>query len=420
MRGMNSESVDLIYLDPPFASNANYAAPIGSEAAGAAFKDTWSLSDIDVEWINLIEAKHPLLYRVLLAAMRNSDKSYLVYMAVRLLEMHRLLKLTGSIFLHCNHEQVHYLKLVMDAIFGRKNFKNDGIWCYGESGKGAKAIAKHFPRNHDNILFYAKDKNSLYHPGIWEIREHHPDNLPSHIRKDNRGYYKTAPRGDYTDESIEKLRQEGRIHLTNKGNIRIRYNLEFNGKAVLERVRKGSVWNIPDMMHTSKRERKHYPTQKPLALLSLIIESSTDRGHVVLDPFCGCVTACIAAEKLQRQWVGIDISEKAADLIKLRVHDELGFLFLGAVRSDIPQRTDIGELVRYNAPSNKNKLYGQQGGDCAGCNQHFEKRHLEVDHIIAKSKGGTDHLANLQLLCGSCNRIKGNREMGYLRSKLAL
>lgn len=117
MRGMNSESVDLIYLDPPFNSNANYAAPIGSQAAGAEFKDTWSLSDVDVEWIYLIEEKYPQLYRVLLATMTDSAKSYLVYMAVRLLEMHRILKTNGSLYLHCDPTMSHYLKLVLDAIF---------------------------------------------------------------------------------------------------------------------------------------------------------------------------------------------------------------------------------------------------------------------------------------------------------------
>ena len=118
MRGMNSASVDLIYLDPPFNSKTDYAAPIGSQAAGAEFKDTWTLRDVDTEWINLMEARHPRLYRVLLAAMTNSDKSYLVYMAVRLLEMHRILRPTGSVYLHCHPTMSHYLKAVMDAIFG--------------------------------------------------------------------------------------------------------------------------------------------------------------------------------------------------------------------------------------------------------------------------------------------------------------
>ena len=130
MRGMNSESVDLIYLDPPFNSKANYAAPIGSEAAGAEFKDTWTLNDVDAAWLDLIEAKHPRLNRVIHAAMSDSDKSYLIYMAVRLLEMHRVLKPTGSIYLHCDPTMSHYLKLVMDAVLGKSTF---GMRLFGVS-----------------------------------------------------------------------------------------------------------------------------------------------------------------------------------------------------------------------------------------------------------------------------------------------
>ena len=162
MRGMNSASVDLVYLDPPFNSKANYAAPIGSKAAGAAFKDTWTLSDVDVEWINLIESKHPALYRVLLVAMTGSDKSYLAYMAARLLELHRVLKPTGSIYLHCDPTMSHYLKLVMDAVFGRGNVRNEIIWHYRRwTGK-----ARRFQRLHDVVFFYTASAdytfNQLY------------------------------------------------------------------------------------------------------------------------------------------------------------------------------------------------------------------------------------------------------------------
>jgi len=152
MRGMNSSCVDLIYLDPPFNSKANYAAPIGSRAAGAAFKDTWSLADVDVEWINLIESKHPRLYRVLLAAMTRSDKAYLVYMAVRILEMRRILKPTGSIYLHCDPTMSHYLKLVMDSVFGKRSFRNEIVWCY--TGPGSPGM-RQFNRKHDTIFWYS-------------------------------------------------------------------------------------------------------------------------------------------------------------------------------------------------------------------------------------------------------------------------
>ncbi len=151
MRGMNSQSVDLIYLDPPFNSNANYAAPIGSKAAGAEFKDTWTLSDVDVAWLDLIEAKHEKLRRVIEAAMTSSDKSYLIYMAVRLLEMQRILKTTGSIYLHCDPTMSHYLKLVMDAVFGKSQYLNEIVW--------RRATAHNDPNrygnNTDRLLFYA-------------------------------------------------------------------------------------------------------------------------------------------------------------------------------------------------------------------------------------------------------------------------
>ena len=123
MRGMNSESVDLIYLDPPFNSKTNYAAPIGSKAAGAEFKDTWTLSDIDIALLDLIETRHPALNRIIHAAMNDSDKSYLIYMAIRLLELHRILKSTGTLYLHCDPTMSHYLKIILDAIFGRKKLE---------------------------------------------------------------------------------------------------------------------------------------------------------------------------------------------------------------------------------------------------------------------------------------------------------
>lgn len=417
MRGMNSESVDLIYLDPPFNSKHNYAAPIGSTAAGAEFKDTWGLNDINLAWHGLIKDEHPGLYALLQATQTihsDSMMSYLIYMVPRVMEMKRILKATGSIYLHCDHHAGHYLKLVMDAVFHKGNFKNDITWFYGRGARGAKAIAKHFPRNNDNILYYAKKRSEHFHEGVFEDTRHPVDDLPSHVRHDENGYFKTAPRGDYTDASIARLRKENRIYETRSGNIRIRYPLASDGVHVIEPVKKGSVWEIPDMMHTPKNERTHHPTQKPLRLLSLIIEASSKKGDMVLDPFCGCATACIAAEKLQRGWVGIDISSKAAELVQIRLHDELGLYFKGTLRDDVPQRTDLGKIPRYNSIENRKKLYGEQGGYCNACEHHFELRHLEVDHIVPRNDGGTDHISNLQLLCGSCNKIKGPRPQEYL------
>ena len=169
----------------------------------------------------------------------------------------------------------------------------------------------------------------------------------------------------------------------------------------------------------SEAERVGYPTQKPLGLLGRVIESSSNEGDMVLDPFCGCATACVAAENLGRRWVGIDLSEKAAELVNMRLQQSMGSLFHhGYVthRTDIPRRTDIDAPVPYR--QNKHVLFGQLEGLCAGCRVMFPFRNFTVDHIIRQSRGGTDHLDNLQLLCAACNSLKGDRHQEYLMARL--
>ena len=177
-------------------------------------------------------------------------------------------------------------------------------------------------------------------------------------------------------------------------------------------------WTDIPTINNMAKERTGYPTQKPLALYRRIIQASSKSDDIVFDPFCGCATTCIAAQDLGRRWVGIDISPKAVELTKIRLLEELKMFSNPVHRTDIPNRTDLGDLPPCN--SHRKSLYGRQSGYCAGCRTHFESRHLEIDHIIARSKGGTDHVSNLQLLCGSCNRIKGNRGMEYLKVKLQL
>lgn len=397
MRGMNSDSVDLIYLDPPFKSDANYAAPIGSKAAGAEFKDTWSLSDVDVEWINLIQEKHPALHRVLLAAMTDSDKSYLAYMAVRMLEMRRILKPNGTIYLHCNQDVGHYLKLLMDSIFGRDQFINEIIWNYG-TPSGGRVGGKKPVKVHDSLFAYTKD----YGKHLYKIQ------YTPYSEKYIREWFR------HEDEGGRAYRTRSR-----KGKVIRQYLDESKGMPL------STVWS--DIMQLSSRrgwfpttgkEETGYPTQKPLALLERIIKASSNEGDMVLDPFCGCATTCVAAEANFREWAGIDISPKAAELVDRRIKEELGGLESCVRRTDIPKRTDLGKLPPYK--SHKATLYGQQEGNCAGCGEHFKARHFTVDHIIARAKGGTDHIENLQLLCGHCNSVKGDRGMDYLQVKLQL
>ena len=395
MRGINSASVDLIYLDPPFNSKANYAAPIGSKAAGAEFKDTWTLSDVDNAWLDLIEGKYPALNRVIHAAMTNSDKSYLIYMAVRLLEMHRILKDTGSIYLHCDTTMSHYLKLVMDAIFGRKNFRNEVVWCY----EGRELRKSSYNLKHDILLFYSKGQRIVFN---WQA-------IGSPLKKSSE---KALRR--FVDENGNAYL----LRYKNGGGFAPKYK---EGTDDVYRQYVPEVVPPRDWVHIDvarKKERTGYPTQKPLALLDRIIKASSNKSDVVFDPFCGCATTCVAADRLQRKWIGIDISEKAAELVVERIKADQG-LFQNIInRKDIPKRTDLGNILRYNHPKNKTLLYGEQSGDCNGCGTHFEKRNFEIDHIIAKEVGGTDHIENLQLLCNNCNRIKGERGQEYLISRL--
>ena len=460
MRGMNSESVDLIYLDPPFNSKANYAAPIGSKAAGAAFKDTWTLRDVDAEWINLIEAKHPPLHRVLLAAMTGSDKSYLAYMAVRLLEMRRILKPTGSIYLHCDPTMSHYLKLIMDATWGRRAFGSEISWKRVSAHSDTKQGRRQYGRIHDVLLYYTTREEWTWNPIYTPYEQEYVDSFYRHTDDSGRRFRKgdltaAKPGGDteyewrvkrahggpweadlteewktprdgfeylgmppyrgrywaYSRERMREFSDSNRLVYASTGmpNYK-RYLDEMPGVPLQD------LWT--DVSPALGKQRVGYPTQKPLALLRRIIEASSDHGDVVLDPFCGCATACIAAEQAGREWVGIDISPKAAELVQRRMRDELGMFYQGAHRADIPRRTDLGKLPPYR--SHLRTLYGEQEGNCAGCGEHFEVRHLEVDHIISRRNGGTDHIENLQLLCGSCNRIKGHRGMEYLRVKLQL
>ena len=187
LRGMNSESVDLIYLDPPFNSNRNYSAPVGSAAAGAAFKDTWTLSDLDVAWMGLIAEEHPAIYKTLETAGLTHGKgmqSYLCMMAVRLLEMRRVLKDTGSVYLHCDPTASHYLKLVMDSVFGAGNFRSDITWKRTSAHSDGRQGRRQHGRVHDVLLFYTKSDDWTWNPVYTQYDQEYIDKFYRHIEPD--------------------------------------------------------------------------------------------------------------------------------------------------------------------------------------------------------------------------------------------
>ena len=459
MRGMNANSADLIYLDPPFNSNRDYAAPIGSAAAGAAFKDTWHLSDIDLAWHGEIADPEPALYAVIdTAGLAHSKgmKSYLIMMAVRLLEMRRLLKDTGTIYLHCDDTASHYLKAVMDCLFGRENYRNEIIW----KRTSGRSDARRFGRVHDVLLVYSKTSRYTWNtpylahkPDYVKRQYRHQDDLghwgtgdltASGVRTGESGqpwrgidpalvgrHWVTPTKGGMNDfiiarelipgwpdaypgvhARLEALDAAGLIYWPERGSKpALKRYLESTKGTAVEDI----FADIPPVQFNAK-ENTHYPTQKPLALLERIINAASNPGDLVLDPFCGCATACVAAEKLGRQWAGIDISPNALVQVRNRLRNELGLFSLSVIhRTDIPRRTDLGPIPHYR--TQKHILFGQCEGICE-CEIAFAFRNLTVDHIIPVSKGGTDHLENLQLLCSACNALKGSGTQEEFLAKL--
>lgn len=312
---MNSGFVDLIYLDPPFNSNHNYSAPIGSEAAGAAFKDTWTLQDVDKKWHGYLADKHPPLHSLINAVGEvhsDSMKSYLIYMAIRILEMKRLLKNDGSIYLHCDPTASHYLKLAMDAVFGKKKFINEVIWCYSQGGRSGKR----FGRKHDCIYYYTKTSRYKFNKDAVGI--------PMTPHKQDKTGKSYGGKMGVTDDGRQYVEKQGTRD--KQGNYKYyRYYLD-TGKVPED------WWADINSIQAGADERTSYPTQKPLKLLERIIKASSNDGDIVFDPFCGCATTCVAAQSLNRNWIGIDISPKAGELIELRMRRDLGLFFDGKLQ----------------------------------------------------------------------------------------
>ena len=339
------ESVDLIYLDPPFNSNATYnvlfseASGEGSAAQIHAFGDTWHWGIESELAYREVVTVGPKQLGDLLQAMRsflgqNDVMAYLTMMAQRMVELHRVLKPTGSIYLHCDPTAGHYLRLLMDAVWGVGNFRGAVIWKRTSSHNDAQTMG----RVYDIILYHVKDGrfawNRVFQPYDEEyIRSHYRRQTPEgrRYRTDNvtatglsGGGYSYEWNGvtkiwRYPQERMQELHDAGRLHYTSSGTAEyIRYLDEMPGTPLQ------NIWTDIPPINSQSKERLGYPTQKPEALLERIIQASSNEGDVVLDPFCGCGTALAVAERLGRKWIGIDITHIAVSLMKYRLRDSFG------------------------------------------------------------------------------------------------
>jgi len=346
---IGDETVDLIYLDPPFNSNASYnvlfKGPAGNESAAQieAFDDTW-------HWNDSAEAAFGDVMRSgngnaaeMLRAMRgflgdNDMMAYLAMMAVRLLHLHRVLKPTGSLYLHCDPTASHYLKILLDAVFGAKNYRNEVIWKRTSSHPSAKRWGP----VHDVIFFYSKGKDFLWNKTYAAYDPEYIETFFDMKDSDGRRWKRSDMTGAGTRNGETGLPWRG-IDITAKGRHwgnpptvlddldakgRVHWPAKEDGMPRLKQYPEDLPGvPIPDVisdirpMHNLSDERLGYPTQKPVALLERILAASSNEGDVVLDPFCGCGTTVHAAQKLNRQWIGIDVTHLAIGLIEKRLRD---------------------------------------------------------------------------------------------------
>ncbi|MBF6604134.1 MAG: restriction endonuclease [Chloroflexi bacterium] len=359
-RYIPDESVDLVYLDPPFNSNRDYNVIFKdesgrkSDAQLLAFEDTWHWGpSAEATYAYLTntarhEGRVPNTVSTIVAALRagvgeNQMMAYLVEMAVRLVELRRVLKPTGSLYLHCDPTASHYLKLVLDAIFGPKNFVNEIIWKRSTAHSDRAQGSRHFGRLHDVVLVYAKSDlylwNQLYEPlGADYAASHYPhvepgsgrryglDNItgPGGAAKGNPEYEVMGVRRywRYSRDRMQELIDAGRIIQPSPGAVPRfkRYLDESAGRPIQD------VWDDIAPVNSQAKERLGWGTQKPLTLLERIVSTSSNPGDLVLDPFCGCGTALVAAQKLDRRWIGIDITYLSIAVMRARLKDSFGLL----------------------------------------------------------------------------------------------
>ena len=467
LKSLDNETIDLVCCDPPFAKNQTFEGevnpplteaeidaekallkewgitsaakavaenlmwPYDDDSNKAKFADIWRYKEIVHEdWTMKLEDEWEPVNQAITAALichGENMAAYLVYMAMRIIEIRRVLKPTGSFFIHCDWEANSYLRIVLDAIFGKDNFRNEIAWCYKASNS---PIKNRFRAKHDSILFYGKTEDSVFNHQFTEYDEDYIKSTYKHRDADGRLYRKHSRRADGSERKL--------------------YLDEAKGTPVL------SWWTDIQGFGTATRseERTGYPTQKPAALAERIIKASTNEGDVVLDPFAGCAYVPVAAERNKRQWIACDISIRALTVLKrqfkkfhYKVDDdssaEEGKLELVSAeittRSpfDMPKRTDKDPVpvpvakslppTEYKSRSSeissqemKEILLSVSGWEAWCCGFANRKRNGDVirttnnfhlDHIDPKSKGGSNRMVNRAPLCQAHNQTKKNRQI---------
>jgi len=477
---MNSESVDLIATDPPFNKGRDFHATPDSLAKGARFQDRWTWKkDVHPEWVDQLRNDHPKLIEAIDSARHAHSEgmgAYICFMSVRLLEMRRVLKQEGSIYLHCDQTASHYLKAVMDAIFGFKNFVNHIIWRRAI----AHNDAERFGNITDHILLYSRNSERMFWNGRsaqtpkseTEIERAYPriDTNGNRYRSQDltgagatgaesiepwknydiasKGRHWAPPKtGGYADYIERKHIPEyksitgvhARLNALDKAGLIIHPQHGF--WPGLKRYAEADQGVPPQNLildpvgftnFNKGKEATGYATQKPIALYELLLRSSSKEGDIVLDPFAGCATTCVAAEGLGRQWVGIDIWDRAHETVVHRLRNLTGVLADVHYSKVPPDRTDFGETaasflttisIRLEPKEPWQKLTRDQITDelceaqktsdgkvlCAGCGRDLEKEFMQLDHIQPRSEGGVNDISNRILLCSPCNNRKSDQ-----------
>ena len=444
LRGMDSEAVDCIATDPPFNAKRIFNAPLGSKSASQRFDDRWRWDEVTDEWQDLIASDYPSIKEIIEAAAvieggridhrtgkittgaKNSIAAYLAYMAPRIVEMRRVLKPKGVLFLQCDTEANAYLRLLLDAVFGRSRFINEIVRRRTEAKNDP---TRRLPKNHDTILAYGGSKEWQWNPSFepYDLANLDEKTLQQYNKIESGRRYqldnllspqKNRPNLTYeflgvtrvwrwTRDRMERAYAAGRIVQTKPGRVPRykRYLDEQSGR------KRDDIWL--DVVQPGSSDAG-WSTRKPVSLYRRLIECATDEGEVVCDPFAGCATTCVAAEQLQRQWVGIDIDPVAERVTLERLTDETG---LNMVETPVTERRSLrrSDVPRIQDGKLRQTLWARQGRQCANpyCDSESVRSvDLELDHRIPQVRGGDDDVFNRIALCSNCNRRKGRKAWG--------